>query len=149
MPELLFIYGTLRDRELLAGILDRRVHLGAQLEAAAPGFRAVHYGSPVYPALVRAPGSAATGLILTDLSGFEFDLLDAYEGERYRRDLIPVMIGEELHEAFAYLPVSRPAADALDWSLERWRGEHKPRLLEAEIATAALLRQSLLANRPN
>ena len=43
--------------------------------------------------------------MLTDISTFEADLLDAYEGEEYRRAVLPVMIGDELHEALAYLPV--------------------------------------------
>src|SRR5690348_7753130 len=104
MSQFLFVYGTLRDPDLLSGVLNRPLNAGHMLPATAPGFAAVHYPNRIYPALVRKPGAAAEGLILTDLSPFEKDLLDAFEGPEYRRDIIPVMIGEELHEAFAYLP---------------------------------------------
>src|SRR5689334_12650303 len=93
----LFVYGTLRDPDLLAGILCRPPASERHVHAAAPGFRAVHYRARIYPALVRAPGAAAPGLLLTDLSSFERDLLDAYEGDEYRRELIPVMVDAELH----------------------------------------------------
>jgi len=149
MPELLFVYGTLRDADLLAGVLARPLDAAAMPAAVAPGFRAVHYPGRVYPALRRAPGSAAEGLVLIDLTPFERDLLDAYEGDEYRRTLIPVMIGEELHEAFAYLPVIAVPAAAPAWSLARWQAEHKPRHLAAERAAADLLRQRLLVLRPH
>ena len=105
----LFVYGTLRDPDLLVGVIGRPI---AGLGAAAPGFVAVHYPGRIYPALVRRPGGAAAGLVLTDLSAFEVDLLDAFEGTEYRRAIIPVMIDEELHEAFAYLPAIAIPAEA-------------------------------------
>lgn len=146
MSALLFVYGTLRDPELVHGVLERGP---AMVPAVLPGFAAVHYPGRIYPALVRAPGASAEGLVLTDLSPFEYDLLDAYEGEEYRRTIVPVMIGEELHEAFTYLPTAQIGADAPRWSLEAWQREHKPRVLAAEHATAAELRLKLIAIRPN
>jgi len=142
---MLFVYGTLRDPELRAGVLGRAV---TGLEATAPGHAAVHYPGRVYPALVRRPGSAAPGLVLTDLTPFERDLLDAFEGAEYRRDMIAVMIGEELHEAFAYLPAIA-VRNQPDWTLGAWQSAHKARVLAGERATAAELRTKLIAIRPN
>lgn len=119
------------------------------LTAAAPGFAAVHYPGRIYPALVRRPGAAAPGLVLTNLSPFEIDLLDAFEGAEYRRGIIPVMIGEELHEAFAYLPAIEIGPDATPWVLSDWQIHHKSRVLGAERATADELRLKLIAIRPN
>ena len=119
----------------------------AALSAVAPGFTTLHYPGRIYPALVRVPGGAAAGLVLRDLSPFELDLLDAYEGDEYRRAIVPVMI-EELHEAFAYLPAVA-IRDQPDWSLSAWQAEHKPRLLAAEKATADELRLKLIALRPH
>jgi hypothetical protein len=149
MAPLLFVYGTLRDPDLLAGVVGRVLAPESRLPAAAPGFRAVPYPSRVYPALVRAPGAAAPGLLLINLTSFERDLLDAYEGEEYSASPIPVMVGEELHEAFAYLPSIAVPADAPDWTLEHWQRAHKPRVLRAEIAAAEELRQKLVVLRPN
>jgi gamma-glutamylcyclotransferase (GGCT)/AIG2-like uncharacterized protein YtfP len=146
MAALLFVYGTLRDPDLLAGVVGRGVR---GLQSAAPGMAAVHYPGRIYPALLRRPGAAAAGVVLTDLTAFEMDLLDAFEGEEYRREIIPVMIGEELHEAFAYLPAIAIPADAPDWTLREWQNEHKARVLAGERATADELRLKLIAIRPN
>ncbi len=149
MPDLLFVYGTLRDPDLLAGVLGRSLRNGAMLPAAAPGLVALHYPGRIYPALVRRPGAAAPGLILTDLTPFERDLLDAFEGEEYRRGVIPVMIDEELHEADAYLPVAPVPGDAAPWTLSGWQAAHKTRVLAAECGTADEIRARLIAIRPH
>lgn len=149
MPEPLFVYGTLRDPDLLSGVLARPLSAAAMLPAVAPGFAALHYPGRIYPALVRAPGAAAPGLLLIDLSPFERDLLDAFEGAEYRRTLIPVMAGEELHEAFSYLPAIEVPASAASWTLEAWQATHKPRVLGAETAGAAQIRRKLIAIRPH
>lgn len=147
----LFVYGTLRDPDLLAGVLNRPLRPAHLHPARAPGFRAVHYPGRIYPALIRVPGAAAEGLLLTDLSPFERDLLDAFEGEEYRRQPIATMLADEpeLHEADAYLPAIVIAADAHDWSLSRWQAEHKPKVLVAEAASAADIRTRLIAVRPH
>ena len=149
MPDLLFVYGTLRDPDLLSGVLARPLRADAMLPAAAPGFAALHYPGRIYPALVRAPGAAAPGLVLTDLTPFEHDLLDAFEGPEYRRGPVPVMIAEELHEAAAYLPAIAVPSTAAPWSLEAWQAAHKPRVLAAEAAGADQIRLKLIAIRPN
>lgn len=145
----LFVYGTLRDPDLVAAVLGRRLH--TVYPARAPGWKAVPYPGRIYPALVRAPGAAAEGLLVTGLSPFERDLLDAYEGEEYRRTPIATMLVDEpeLHEADAYLPVIAVPTDAHEWSLSRWQAEHKPRVLVSESAEAARLRERLIAIRPN
>jgi hypothetical protein len=147
----LFVYGTLRDPDLLAGVLNRLLNAAAIHPARAPGFRAVHYPGRIYPALVRAPGAAAEGLLLTDLTPFERDLLDAFEGEEYRRGTIAAMLVDEpeLHEAFAYLPVIAVSPDTPAWSLSSWQRQHKARVLAAEAGTAADIRKRLIAARPN
>lgn len=148
MPTLLFVYGTLRDPDLLSAVLGRPLEAGELLAAVAPGFRATHYPDRIYPALIRAPGGAAEGLLLTGLSPFERDLLDQFEGSEYRRGIVPVMVGEELHEAEAYLPAV-PVAGGDPWSLEHWRAVHKADVLVADAAQAEEIRRRLIAIRPN
>lgn len=145
----LFVYGTLRDHDLRAAVLGRTLPPQAVHPARAPGFRAVPYPGRIYPALVRAPGAAAEGLLLLGLTPFESDLLDAYEGDEYRRGPIATVLDDELHEADAYLPVVTIPATAPDWTLTRWQADHKPRVLSAERATTDELRQRLIAIRPH
>ena len=59
MQRPLFVYGTLRDPDLLAAVLGRPLAACEILAAVAPGFRAAHYPNRIYPALIRAPGAAA------------------------------------------------------------------------------------------
>ena len=145
----LFVYGTLRDPDLLAAVLGRPLRAGGQHVARAPGFRAVHYPDRIYPALVRAPGTAAEGLLLIDLSPFECDLLDAFEGDEYRRAPLAALVEEDLFEADAYLPAITVPNTGMDWSLSNWQTRHKPRVLGAEAASAAEIRSKLIAVRPN
>ena len=147
----LFVYGTLRDPDLLIAIVGRPLKPGCAHPARAPGHKAVHYPGRAYPALVRAPGVAAEGLLLIALTPFERDLLDAYEGEEYVRRPIPTMLTDEpeLHEADAYLPAAAVPANAAEWSLEQWQASHKARVLAGEVAEAERLRQRLIAIRPH
>jgi hypothetical protein len=78
----------------------------------------------------------------------ELDLLDAFEGAEYRREILPVMIDEELHEAFAYLPAVQ-VRDQPDWTLGAWQAQHKARVLSAGRASADELRARLIAIRPH
>jgi hypothetical protein len=146
---LMFAYGTLRDPDLLAGVLGRAPPPDALHRAHAAGFAALTYPGRPYPALVRVPGAAAEGLVLTDVTAGERDLLDAWEGAEYARELIPVMIAEELHEAFAYLPTVAVPATSPAWRLAEWQARHKAAILAAECAAAAELRRRLVAVRPN
>ena len=145
----LFVYGTLRDPDLLAAVLGRPLQSHGMHIARAPGFRAVHYPDRIYPALIRVPGAAAEGLLLTDLTAFERDLLDAFEGSEYRRGFVAAMVEEELFEAEAYLPAIAVPDTSEDWSLAHWQRLHKARVLGAETATADEIRLKLIAVRPH
>ncbi|WP_395818242.1 gamma-glutamylcyclotransferase family protein [Devosia sp.] len=145
---LLFVYGILRDPELLAAVLDRPLRADQVLAAVAPGYRATYAPNRLTPALVRAPGGAAEGLVLLGLSAFEHDLIDALADSASRRMVLPVMIGEELHEALAHLPAG-PMVPGDPWSFTHWQAVHKAAALPGEIARAAEMRQRLIAIRPH
>jgi hypothetical protein len=149
MQQALFVYGTLRDPDVLGAVLGRAFDRRAVMTAVAPGFRTVAYPGRSYPALLRAPGATAAGLLLLGLSRFELELLDAFEGTEYRRALLPVIVDAELHEVEAYLPSAAIPAVAPDWSLEDWQRRHKAAMLAAEAAEATERRTRLLARRPH
>lgn len=145
----LFAYGTLRDPDILRSVLGRPLVPHALHPARAPGFQAGHYPGRIYPALVRVPGAAAEGLVITDLTPFERDLLDAFEGAEYLRQPIAVMIEEDLFEADAYLPAIPVPANSTAWSLMRWQTNHKADVIVSEAATASELPARLIATRPH
>lgn len=148
MERPLFVYGTLRDDQMLAAVLNRPLQPGERLPAVAPGHVTVHYPGRAYPALLRQPGGVAPGNVLIRLTRFELDLLDRFEGDEYRRGVVPVMIDEELHEADAYLPVVEVRGNA-PWSLEQWQALHKLQALPREAMAADEIRQRLILTRPH
>ena len=147
-PKPLFVYGTLRDPDVLGALLGRALSPHQAIEAHAPGFAAVHYPNRVYPALVPAPEGAAPGLILGDLTPDELAILDAFEGDEYRRNTIAVQTASGVVEADVYLPVLPIPADAQPWTLDNWTTLHKLGVLEGERRTAAALRERLSAQKP-
>ena len=139
----LFIYGTLRDPDILAAVLGREVPLEALQPATAEGFKTVYYPGQVYPALVAAPGEAATGALLQGLSAAELAALDAYEGDEYRRGSLLVRADAGDVNALTYLPARVIAPDAPAWTLETWTSTHKPFVLTHETEVAKTARETL------
>jgi len=139
----LFVYGTLRDPDVLGALLGRTLSPSQCVAATAPGFDAVYYPQRVYPALLASPDGNAPGLLLHDLTEVELAILDAFEGDEYRRDAIGILTACRATQADVYLPVISIAADAPRWTLEHWTRLHKASVLDGERRNAAALRDRL------
>lgn len=142
----LFVYGTLQDGDVLAAILGRPVDTATLQRASAPGFRAVTYPDRVYPALVAVAGATAPGMLVESLSQLDLMVLDAFEGDEYRRETIAVLVDGYDREAFVYLPVIS-IGNGLDWSLDIWIRQHKPVVVGSETITARAIRDRLSKQR--
>jgi gamma-glutamylcyclotransferase (GGCT)/AIG2-like uncharacterized protein YtfP len=141
-PDLpLFVYGTLRDPDILGAVIGRPAPRSRT--GWAVGCRAVYFPGQVYPALVAAPGEVAEGLLLDDLGAGELAALDRFEGELYRRGLVTVECGGTKVEALAYWPTLAVPADAAPWTLDLWLKRHKSVVVLAEIAAGIAARQAL------
>ena len=139
----LFIYGTLRDPDILAAVLGREVSLEALQPATAEGHKCVYYPGQVYPALLVVEGSVAPGALLHGLTEADLAVLDAYEGEEYRRGSIVVQTDAGSVTALAYLPTQDIAPGAPAWTLETWTSTHKPFVLTHETEVAKTARETL------
>lgn len=124
-------------------LLGRSLPEADRIVAEAPGFRAVHLPLRVYPALLPEPGAAAPGLLFYRLAPAEFALLDAFEGDEYRRDAITVQSASGSVAAQAYFATAAIPSDAETWTLLAWTQAHKPSVLAGERRTAAALRDRL------
>ncbi len=142
----LFAYGTLRDSDILAGVLGRDLAPGAIRPAHAPGYRAVYCPGQAYPVLATAADGVAPGIILDGLTPNDFAILDAFEGPLYQRATIAVTTGAGSAVVSAYLPITPAPADAPSWSLEHWTLHHKPAALAPELDIAARARRDLLGS---
>jgi hypothetical protein len=147
MHQLLFVYGILQDPALLTLVLGRALDPRNVLTAVAPGHRAVCLPGRTYPGLRQTPGAAASGQLLLGLSRFELQLLDVFEGDEYRRDMLPVIVDGELHRAAAYLPLAALPAAAPEWSLPCWQQRHRQPMLTTERKVAGARRTRLRALR--
>lgn len=143
----LFVYGTLRDPDVLDALLGRTLPASERVAASAPGFDAVHYPRRVYPALIATPGANAPGLLLHNLAVSELAILDAFEGDEYRRATIAVQAPSGIVDADVYLPVVAIPPDAAPWTLDTWTLLHKPSVLDGERRTAKILRERVSAAR--
>lgn len=104
----LFVYGSLTFVEVLDVLLDR---VPRHRPARADGWRAAALLDRPFPGLVAAPGSAS-GVLLTDLTPREQEILDAFEGPMYDRRLIGLADGTS---ALAYVCVNESLVLAENW----------------------------------
>jgi gamma-glutamylcyclotransferase (GGCT)/AIG2-like uncharacterized protein YtfP len=121
----LFAYGTLRDREILEGVLGRAVVSAHLLKARVFGWRTVYYPNRLYPALVRAD-EWTKGCLISGLDRPDIARLDGFEGSEYRRDTIEVTTEDGTLMAQTYFATREIGPDAPRWSFETWARLHRP-----------------------
>lgn len=102
--------------EVLEALLDRVPH---RSPVTVESWRTAALPGRVYPALVRAPGRRADGMLLTGLTTGDWTVLDAYEDDLY--DLAHLDLREG-GQAWTYVaPDGGPALDE-DWSAAEFAG---------------------------
>jgi hypothetical protein len=89
--------------------------------ATALGWRAAPLVGRPYPGLVRDPGAEAAGMLLSRLSVPEWELLDAFEGEFYRVELVDVGTGPAVHSYTWVVPAEVRAGT---WDRRRFAERH-------------------------
>jgi gamma-glutamylcyclotransferase (GGCT)/AIG2-like uncharacterized protein YtfP len=141
---LLFVYGTLRDADVLVAVLGHPYEMAGAAAAQLPGHRVVFFPGRTYPALIAAAGNQAEGLVLAALTPSDMVLLDAFEGDEYRRTAVSVIVNGLVAEADVYFP-GQPIGDTPDWSFASWVANHKANFLTAERENIIELRARLTA----
>ena len=103
----LFVYGTLRDDAVVQDLLGHRPF---GRPAVLKGYHREVDPAIGYPVIHPREGAAVAGKVL-DVDANELTILDAYEGERYRRVIVRVETLEgRLLDAYAYVPTAAPAS---------------------------------------
>ena len=139
----LFVYGTMRDEDVLAAVLGR-VPAGVRTEAAwMPGFVAARVPGESYPYLVPADGARASGALVQGLDEACLDRIRFFEGEEYESAECTVERADGARvAAMCFGGVSIPGSSIVAWSLERWQAEEKPRFLAMTREFMALWRRA-------
>jgi gamma-glutamylcyclotransferase (GGCT)/AIG2-like uncharacterized protein YtfP len=126
----LFVYGSLIVTDVLEAVLGR---VPAHRPAHVAGWRRAALRERPFPGLVPGAGSV-DGIVLTDLTARERDLLDAFEGPMYERRDIALTDGTT---ALAYVCVDELLVLGDDWDVERFRRDDLPAFLEMCAAWSA------------
>ena len=145
----LFVYGTLRDPDVLRLVLGAMPDPASVLLADAPDCRAVYYPQRTYPALVPLLGATAPGLLLTALTPADLTVLDGFEGLEYSRGGVDVIVGGVRSSADVYWPVATISPEAESWSLAGWVARHKTAFMGTETQRVAELRHRLAVVMPD
>ncbi len=143
MSRPLFVYGTLRDPDVLRAVLGHPLDDIALRAASAPGIRVVYFPARTYPALLAAPASAAEGILLEHLCATDLALLDLFEGAEYVRRPLDVIVSGAIESADVYWPAVAIPPEAPDWRFDEWVGRHKSAFLAAETSGIEDLRRHL------
>ena len=104
----LFVYGTLKDRELIQSLLNRS--LGDPSVAVMPECTTV-ISSWGYPVLIPSKGASVEGVVWRGLAAQDFAILDRYEGCHvetpvYQREKRQIIIKGKTEEVWVYFGTS-------------------------------------------
>ena len=83
----LFVYGSLMNQEVWFPLLQTKV---VSIEARLSGYYRESLQGCTYPAIRIQADSSVDGLVLLDLSAFQIEVLDSFEGELYQRESVVV-----------------------------------------------------------
>lgn len=105
----LFVYGTLKDDAVVQGLLGHRLF---GRPAVLAGYRREVDPSIGYPVIYPDDGARVAGKVLDGIDAHALEILDAYEGDRYRRIVVRVdTIEGRALDAYVYVPAAAPAAE--------------------------------------
>jgi hypothetical protein len=127
MQDQLFLYGTLRDRDLFHAVAGRPLAAFRVRAFRLAGYRAAELPLAPFPVLVRSPSRSAPGLAVAGLDRSSLARLIRYEGAGYA--LAPVKRLGDGSRLMAFLP--RVPMEVLDedWRIETWAADYKPAML--------------------
>ena len=117
-----FFYGTLMDRALLSGVLERRVSARDLVPARLQGWRRTAVKGETYPAALRCRGAVSMGLVFTRVRAGDEARLSVYEGPGYRIVAGVAQSGERRRDVRFFVP--RPGAYTpvnRSWAFAAWR----------------------------
>ncbi|HLW59345.1 MAG TPA: gamma-glutamylcyclotransferase family protein [bacterium] len=98
----LFVYGTLKDDAVVQGLLGHHVF---GRPAILQGYERAFDPAIGYPVIRACPGTHVAGKLLDGIDAEALRILDAYEGDHYRRIVVSVhTIEGRALDAHVYVP---------------------------------------------
>ncbi|MDX1514453.1 MAG: gamma-glutamylcyclotransferase family protein [Gammaproteobacteria bacterium] len=123
----LFVFGSLRDGDILEIVLGRSLEDVRRVSARLPGFRVARLPDESYPVMLRAECHSVQGELLCGLSEEDFRRIAFFENQEYRFDQCTVELADGGRREALYCTENEVEPGALDpWSLKDWQRRHKP-----------------------
>lgn len=125
----LYAYGTLQVPAIFQHVMGRLIE---GQPATLQGYARYRVSARAYPAVVAQAGGCVQGLVYAGLSSRELGRLDAYEGELYERQLLPLSTHSARVDAHVYVFRSdqRHRLSSQPWDLELFTRDHLAQYLE-------------------
>ena len=83
----LFCYGTLQVPQVIQAVTGRTY---SGIKAVLRGYAIYRVKNAEYPGIVHSPGSSTEGILYDNVSDADLKVLDLFEGEFYRRQMLEV-----------------------------------------------------------
>lgn len=122
-----FFFGTLRDGEVLARVLDRSPAHGELLDARLSGVRSVRARNAPYPVIVPAPSSTVPGSLLPWPRPRDERRIRWFEEDDYVERWEPVSVDRTGRQQLArvFIAVASLGATTDEWDFEHWVAHEK------------------------
>jgi gamma-glutamylcyclotransferase (GGCT)/AIG2-like uncharacterized protein YtfP len=128
--DVIFIYGTLTDPDVLACVLNRRVAAEEMELAVLRNAKRVRAADATYPVVVSALGHAVSGWIIRSISARDLVRLNHFEAGEYQAERRPVHLEDgDLRSAWLYVALAAFTATDQPWDLATWQRQHKAAFL--------------------
>ncbi len=126
----LFVYGSLQHPLVWQRLIDRDCR---EQQAVLTGWKAVKVKHQDYPGLAQADNGKVFGILKSGLSAADFEILDKFEGEQYRRIQLAVTDADRLvQQAYVYIFKEDylPQLSSQIWSYQKFRQQCLPGFLK-------------------
>ena len=120
MTKDLFAYGTLMCEDIMLAVTGERFSRNAGF---LRDYQRRKIKGEVYPGVIPRPGGVVEGIVYRDVSDAAWSLLDSFEGEMYRRQVVRVSIADGTSlEAHTYVvrPEFKDRLGSSEWNFEKF-----------------------------
>jgi hypothetical protein len=132
MASALFVFGTLRDPDVMRAVLGRSLPAAELVPARLPGWRRLPVLNASYPVIRRDPARTTDGLLFEHPTPRDWLRIRHFESEEYDTLPVSVMMADGRRRpanVFAALEGIFEVGDG-DWDLGSWARIHKATFLE-------------------
>lgn len=126
-----FFFGSLRDADLLAMVLDRPVSADDMVPAMAANHAAACLENESYPCLKEAPGEHAEGILVQSLSQQDMARITYFEDVEYVIAPLTVQTADGLVQTQYFKGTERLKLTADRWNFSAWQRDEKSVAMEA------------------